>query len=88
MSAATKARMMTERIIRIMARGWPGRNPVFQTGLVRLPLVRGLLHGINTGMCHKRDLTDQQWKILDPQVPEPARRRDGRVGPGRSGGQF
>jgi len=38
-------------------------------GLVRLPPVRGLLHGINTGMCHKRDLTDQQWKILDPPSP-------------------
>ena len=44
--------------------------------------MRGLLHGINTGMCHKRDLTDQQWKILDPPlVPEPARRRDGRGRP-------
>src|SRR5262245_56444689 len=32
-------------------------------------------------MCHKRDLTDQQWKILDPLVPEPARRRDGRGRP-------
>lgn len=35
--------------------------------MVRLPPVRGLLHGINTAMCHKRDLKDQQWKILDPQ---------------------
>ena len=32
-------------------------------------------------MCHKRDLTDQQWKILGPLVPEPARRRDGRGRP-------
>jgi hypothetical protein len=40
----------------------------FSDGLVRLPLVRGLLHGINTAMCHKRDLTDQQWKILDRSV--------------------
>jgi hypothetical protein len=31
-------------------------------------VLRGLLHGINTGMCHKRDLTDQQWKILDPEA--------------------
>jgi len=31
-------------------------------------------------MRHKRHLTDQQWKILDP-VPEPARRRDGRGRP-------
>jgi transposase len=37
--------------------------------------------GNNTGMCHKRDLTDQQWKILDPLVPAPARRRDGRGRP-------
>jgi len=43
--------------------------------------VRGLLRGINTGMCLKRDLTDQQWEILDPRVPEPARRRDARGRP-------
>jgi hypothetical protein len=53
-------------MISIMARGWPGGNPGFSAGLVRLPLVRGLLHGINTGMWNKHDLTDQQWKILDP----------------------
>jgi hypothetical protein len=43
--------------------------------------VRGPLHGINTGMWNKHDLTDQQWKIFDPAVPEPARRRDGRGRP-------
>jgi hypothetical protein len=40
--------------------------------LIKMPPVRGLLHGINTGMCHKRDLTDQQWKIL-ALVPEASR---------------
>jgi hypothetical protein len=30
MRAATRERVMTERMIRIMARGWPGGNPVFQ----------------------------------------------------------
>jgi len=40
MRAATR-----ERMISIMARGWPGGNPCFSAGLVRLPLVRGLLHG-------------------------------------------
>ena len=30
---------MRERMISIMARGWPGASPVFQSGLVRLPLV-------------------------------------------------
>jgi hypothetical protein len=25
----------------------------------------GVPHGINTWMCHARDLTDEQWKILD-----------------------
>jgi hypothetical protein len=33
-------------------------QPCFSFGLGKLPLVRGLPHGINTGMCHKRDLTD------------------------------
>ena len=32
-------------------------------------------------MRHTRDLTDQQWKILDLLIPEPARRRDGRGRP-------
>src|SRR5215469_797001 len=36
---------------------------------------------INTGMRDTRDLTDQQWKILDHLIPEPARRRDGRGRP-------
>lgn len=69
-----------EKMIRTMA-GAGLVAILFSAGLVRLPLVRRLLHGINTGMCHKRDLTDQQWKILDPLVPEPARRRDGRGQP-------
>ena len=38
-------------------------------------------YSVNTGMCHTRDLTDQQWKILDPLIPEPARRSDGRGRP-------
>src|SRR5260370_26115907 len=38
-------------------------------------------HGINTPMGHARDLTDEQWKILDPLIPKPGRRRDGRGRP-------
>ena len=76
MRAATR-----ERMISIHGQGLAWWQSCFSAGLVRLPLVRGLLHGINTGMCHKHDLTDQQWKILDPLVPEPARRRDGRGRP-------
>src|ERR1700733_4342025 len=26
---------------------------------------------INTGMRHTRDLTDEQWKTLDPLIPKP-----------------
>src|SRR5215813_12618949 len=34
---------------------------------------------------HKvRELTDQQWKILAPLIPEPAKRRDGRGRPWKS----
>ena len=35
-------------------------------------------------MCHARDLTDKQWKILDPLIPEPIKRRDGRGRPWKS----
>ena len=30
---------------------------------------------------HARDLTDLQWAILDPLIPEPPRRKDGRGRP-------
>jgi hypothetical protein len=55
-------------MISIMAKGWPGGSPVFQLARSGLPLVQGLLHGIHTGMCDKHDLTEQQWKILDPRA--------------------
>jgi len=32
-------------------------------------------------MRRARDLTDEQWKILDPLIPKPRRRRDGRGRP-------
>src|ERR1700733_8373427 len=35
---------------------------------------------INTGMRHTRDLTDEQWKTLDPLIPKPMKREDGRGG--------
>ena len=31
--------------------------------------------------CQSRDLTDAQWALLDPLIPEPKRRRDGRGRP-------
>ncbi len=30
---------------------------------------------------HPRDLTDSQWAVLDPLIPEPSRRKDGRGRP-------
>jgi transposase len=39
---------------------------------------------INSGMRCTRDLTDEQWKILDPFIPKPRRRRDGRGRPWKS----
>jgi transposase len=41
-------------------------------------------HGINTEMRCTRDLTDEQWNILDPLIPKPRRRRDGRGRPWKS----
>jgi len=39
------------------------------------------LQVLNTRMQQSRDLTDEQWKILDPLIPEPTKRRDGRGRP-------
>src|SRR5439155_18089885 len=40
---------------------------------------------INDPMRHTaRDLTDDQWKILDPLIPKPKRRKDGRGRPWKS----
>jgi transposase len=35
-------------------------------------------------MCHSRDLTDEQWKTLDPLIPKPRTRSDGRGRPWKS----
>jgi transposase len=35
-------------------------------------------------MCHSRDLTDEQWKVLDPVIPKPRTRSDGRGRPWKS----
>src|ERR1700692_1739253 len=35
-------------------------------------------------MCHSRDLTDEQWNILDPLIPKPRTRADGRGRPWKS----
>jgi transposase len=44
----------------------------------------GTLHVINTRMHQSRDLTDEQWKSLDPLIPQPIKRRDGRGRPWKS----
>src|SRR6202035_465758 len=44
----------------------------------------GVPHGINTGMRQTRDLTDEQWKTLDPLIPKPMKREDGRGRPWKS----
>jgi transposase len=41
-------------------------------------------NGINTGMRHTRDLTDEEWQSLDPLIPKPRRRPDGRGRPWKS----
>jgi putative transposase of IS4/5 family DUF4096 len=41
-------------------------------------------HCINTGMRHTRDLTDGQWKTLDPLIPKAMKREDGRGRPWKS----
>jgi transposase len=35
-------------------------------------------------MQTNRDLTDSQWAVLDPLIPEPSRRKDGRGRPWRA----
>ncbi len=41
-------------------------------------------NGINARMRHTRDLTDEQWQTLDPLIPRPRKRRDGRGRPWKS----
>ena len=42
-------------------------------------------YGINDPMHHTaRDLSDDQWRVLDPLIPEPKRRNDGRGRPWKS----
>jgi transposase len=41
-------------------------------------------HRIKIGMRYTRDLTDEQWETLDPLIPKPRRRRDGRGRPWKS----
>src|SRR5882724_10912751 len=38
----------------------------------------------HTRMRDAHDLTDAQWKVLDPLIPEPGKRRDGRGRPWKS----
>ena len=47
-------------------------------GFVPTRRYAGVPHCINTAMRHTRGLTDEQWKTLDPLIPKPRRRRDGR----------
>ena len=44
----------------------------------------GVPPGIKTEMRHTCELTDDQWKVLDPLIPKPRRRRDGRGRPWKS----
>jgi hypothetical protein len=53
-------------------------------GFVPTRRYAGVPHCINTAMRHTRDLTDEQWKTLDPLIPKPRRRRDGRGRPWKS----
>ncbi|HEX7362246.1 MAG TPA: transposase [Bryobacteraceae bacterium] len=38
---------------------------------------------METARHHPRDLSDEQWEILEPLIPEPQRRKDGRGRPWR-----
>jgi transposase len=49
-----------------------------------LVLRRSASNGINTRMRYTRDLTDEQWQTLDPLIPKPRKRRDGRGRPWKS----
>jgi hypothetical protein len=62
----------------------------FATELMASPLVSksGQNHSISSGAnpmpLMSRDLTDTQWAILDPLIPEPPRRKDRRGRPWKS----
>jgi transposase len=57
-----------------------GNSAVITAGCRRPGAASGP-HGINIGMRYTRDITDEQWETLDPLIPKPRRRRDGRGRP-------
>jgi transposase len=61
--------------------GYPDVIPARRTGPAVAPECP---HGINIGMRCTRDLTDEQWKTLDPLIPKSRRRPDGRGRPWKS----
>lgn len=61
-----------------------GKPEVTSRTVDNLVLRRSASNGINTSMRHTRDLTDEQWHALDPLIPMPRKRRDGRGRPWKS----
>jgi len=59
-------------------------SPAPRGGLYPTRRYAGVPHCINTAMRQTRDLTDEHWKTLDPLIPKPRRRRDGRGRPWKS----
>ncbi len=55
-----------------------GKPEVIPRAVDDLVLRRSPSNGINTRMRNTGDLTDEQWQTLDPLIPRPRKRRDGR----------
>jgi transposase len=61
-----------------------GKPETIPPTVADLVLRRSASNGINTRMRNTRDLTDEQWQTLDPLIPRPRKRRDGRGRPWKS----
>jgi len=61
-----------------------GKPETIPPTVADLVLRRSASNGINTRMRNTRDLTDEQWQTLDPLIPRPKKRRDGRGRPWKS----
>jgi transposase len=60
------------------------QTEVIPPNVADLVLRRNASNRINTRMRHTRDLTDEQWQTLDPLIPRPRKRSDGRGRPWKS----
>jgi pyruvate-formate lyase-activating enzyme len=78
--------------VSVMGASWKPSSAVNKTGSTYRIFAGGVMpecpHCTNRGTRHTRDLTEEQWKILDPIIPKPMKREDGRGPLGKTANPF